>query len=1039
MKILIQMMFALVMVGAAGSAMSQGVLVNGRVLDENKEGIPGVTVLEKGTSNGTISDISGNYKLIVAGPKSVLQFYYIGFRNQEIRVGNQSVIDISMEENVEALEEVVVIGYGVQKKRVLTGSIESVAAEEITKTPIARIDQALQGRTAGVQVLSQSGQPGEQGSVRIRGVGTDYNSEPLYLVDGIAVQSIDYLNPNDIESMEVLKDAASASIYGARAANGVVLITTKRGKQGASSVTYSGYYGLQNAANKVALLNGEEYQQLMSAAGLKDLDGRTFDRNEIPAHNTDWQDELFTRNASMESHDITVLGGGEKTNYSSSISYFRQNGIIGDDKSQFKRYTARLSTNTAVSKVFNWGNTITYARISSRGVISNGSFSGEYGSALNIDPVTPVFETDQSRLSQLPYGSNPYVIDGQGRAYAITRNVGGEVVNPLARLHLQNKVVDRDQLLGSVFAESEPIVGLKLKTTASLDLSMLEENSYQPLYYLSETFVNSSLTNINKKFERNVRLQTEQTANYTREIGRSNFNFLIGTTYLEENFENLEGKGQNVNTSNPDLLYLNLTTDSTRQAVGGAKGYKLFSIFSRLLYDYNDRVSLSITNRRDGSSKFGSNNRFGEFWSFGASWVINEEPFFPNIDFLSFLKLRASWGQNGNDQIVNDVFTSVIDANSAYNFQNGAVSGSPPSYVENKDIKWESAQQLDLGLEATFWDNRLSLTLDYYKETTQDLLQSALYLSSLGVSLSYDNVGTMINEGVEIALDWQNKVGQVDYVIGFNAAYNSNVMAEVANPAGFINGVGWGLNGEVTRTIEGHPVTSFFGYKTDGIFQSSDEVNAHINNEGLPIQPNAEPGDIRFVDVDGDGKISDNDRTFIGSPIPDWVLGANISLDYKNFSFYALLSGQLGNEIFNGLTRTDLRTSNKQTWMLEAWTEDKPSSSVPRFSASDNNQNYTRATDLVNIEDGAFIRLKNIQIGYDLPKEVVQRLRMKSWNIYVSAENLLTFTRYRGSDPEVGSPVDWEGSGVSSIRDMGIDRGIYPQARTLRFGTTVSF
>ena len=1013
--------------------------VSGKVIDDIDESLPGVTILEKGTNNGTVSDFDGNYALTVSDPNAVLIYTFIGYQPVEESVANRSVIDVKLSETSTELEEVVVIGYGIQKKKVITGSIESISSDQINLTPVVSVDQALQGRAAGVQLLNQSGQPGERASVKIRGIGTDYNSEPLYLVDGIAVNSIDNINPGDIQSMEVLKDAASSSIYGARAANGVVLITTRTGSDGEFRIKYNGYVGIQNVANKVDLLNGDQYIELMADAGARNLSGIPFDANEVPANNTDWQEALFSDNVPIESHEVSISGGNEKSSFASSVSYFQQQGIIGGDKSKFERYTARLNSRSKVNEILSWGNTLSYARIQTRGVVSNGSFNGAYSSALNIDPLTAVYEDDPNVLSQPPYGSNPFVRNNSGRAYAISNNIGGEIVNPLARLELQNQVVTKDQVLGSVYAEIEPIENLKIKSMMGMDLSYLELDSHQELFYLTSTTNNLAQTSLSKEIQKNVAYQSEHTANYTKEVGDHRFNMLVGASTLVTNWENITGGGQGVDTNNSDLLYLNLTVDSTQTSSGSASQTRRASIFSRLLYDYKDRISFSATYRRDGSSNFGSNNSFGGFWSFGTSWVINEEPFFPTIPSLNFLKLRASWGQNGNDNIRSFAFASLVDFNVAYNLQNGTQDGAIPEFVENEDIKWESSEQLNIGIEAGLFDNRLTTTFDYYKKTTNDLLQRQIGLSSIGVPLSFANVGVMRNEGFEFSVEWRNQTGDLEYSIGFNGAYNQNTMVEVANEAGFIVGASWALAGEVTRTIEGQPVTSFFGFKADGIFQDQNEVFAHISSEGLPIQPNAQPGDIRFVDVNGDGRISDDDRTVIGSPIPDWTLGSNISLNYKNFYVYALFTGQLGNEIFNGINRPDITTSNRQTRLLDRWTETNPSTTVPRFTVADQNQNYTRASDLMNIEDGSYIRLKNIQFGYNMPKSILEKFKCEAWSIYVSAENLLTFTSYSGPDPEVGAPVDFDGSGVSSIRDMGIDRGIYPQAQTFRIGTSITF
>jgi TonB-linked SusC/RagA family outer membrane protein len=1017
---------------------AQEMTVSGTVTDgETGESIPGVNLIVKGTgSRGTVTDFDGNYRLSVSAT-DVLIVSFIGYKTQEIAVGANTIIDVALRLDIEQLDEVVVIGYGVQKKKVLTGAIESVSAEEINSTPVISVDQALQGRAAGVQLLNQSGQPGEKPSIRIRGIGTDGNADPLILVDGIAVASIDNLNPADIQSMEVLKDAASTSIFGARAANGVILITTKSGsKEGRISVTYTGFYGVQNAVSTVDLLNAGEYQQVMAQAGAKDLSGTLIDPLQVSPYDTDWQKELFTRNAAIESHYVGIEGGSEKTSFASSVSYFNQEGIIGGDKSRFERYTARLNTRTDVNKIFSWGQTISYTHLTTRGVTSNGSFNGAYSSALNLDPLTPIFQTDASLLEQAPYSAEPVVTDANGNVYAISQYVAGEVVNPLARLEIQNQVVIKDQILGNIFAQIEPIKGLQLKTSVGTDLSFLDISSHRPLYFLTGTFNNIAATSLSREIQRNSVFQLENTASYLKELGNHRFNLLAGTTLLDNQWQQLTAGGQGINTDNSNLIYLDLAVDSTKTAGSTASRTTRASFFSRLLYDYNERISLSITQRRDGSSNFGANNKFANFWSFGASWVINEAPFFPKIDQLSLLKVRTSWGQNGNDRIGTFLYESTVDFNVAYNLSNGAQNGAIPAFLENQDIKWEASQQFDIGLETGFFDNRLTATFDYYKKTTKDLLQTVTGVSTLGQDLRVANIGEMENEGFEITAQWRSQKNDFKYSVGFNATYNKNTMTKVANDAGFISGASWALAGEVTRTIEGEPVVSFFGFKTDGIFQSNADVFAHINKEGDPIQPNAKPGDIRFVDVDGDGRISDNDKTAIGSPLPDWTLGSSLSMDYKGFDFSALITGQLGIDVFNGMNRPDILTSNRQTKILNQWTAENPSNDIPRLVSGDPNENYTNATDMVNIEDGSYIRLKNIQFGYRIPSAILDKINCSNWRVFVSAENLLTLTDYSGADPEVGSTVT---DGNINIRDTGIDRGIYPQARTFRLGTSITF
>jgi TonB-linked SusC/RagA family outer membrane protein len=1000
--------------------------VSGSVFDGTSgEGLPGATVQIKGTTNGTITDFNGQYKLSVTD-EAVLIVNFIGYTTQEVAVGNQSVLDITLVEDVAQLDEIVVIGYGVQRKKVVTGAIESVSAEEISLTPILRVEQALQGRTPGVQVTNQSGQPGEAPTVRIRGAGTTGNAAPLYIVDGLPVGGIDFLNPGDIESMDVLKDAASAAIYGSRAANGVVLITTKSGVKGKMSIAYSGYYASQNAAKTIDMLNADQYRALMNEGATNAGLTEPFDLNEIPANNTDWQEALFQNNAPMVNHQLSVAGGSEKSTYASSLSYFTQEGIIGGDKSQFERITARLNTNHKVNSKFNFGNNLAYTHIVSRGIASNSSFNGAFSSAINMDPLTPVVELDPTNLSQTPYSDEPVVLNGQGQAYGVSNFVGAEVVNPLALLELANNETRVDKLVGNIYGELVPIDGLNIKSSFGIDLAYVLNDGFRPLFYLNGAQLNDNKTDVNKAIERNSTWQWENTATYTKKIGDHNLTGLVGISALQYSYEDLRGSNAIVPTDDPDNVYLNLATDTLWRSSGGAARASLYSNFGRVSYDYKDKYSFTGIIRRDGSSKFGANKRFGTFSSVGAAWVASDEDFMQNLGPVSFLKLRVSYGVNGNQEIGDYAFVSIIDNTRGYTFADGRVIGSSPLRVANADIQWEGSKQLSIGIDTRAYNDRLSLTVDYYKKTTDKLLEIAQIPDIVGRDASFSNVGIIENSGIEIGLNWRNSSNELNYSFGLNTAYNRNQITNIAND--FIAGASWAIAGQVTRNEVGQPIAYFWGYKTAGLFQNDSDVFSHINTEGDLLQPNAVPGDVRFVDVNGDGVIDPEDRTKIGNPTPDWTFGFDASADYKNFDFSILFIGSLGNDIFNGMQRQDLRYTNRPTTVLDRWTGEGTSNSEPRFTWVDTNNNY-RVSDLY-IENGSFMRLKNIQFGYNIPNSTLKKIGATAWRFYVSGENLITFTGYTGADPEIGA---------QSAFDIGIDRAIYPQARTFRIGTSLTF
>ena len=1031
---LYKFIFSVFLVLIAYGAVAQMHTVTGVITDaETGMTVPGATVLQKGTTNGTITDIDGNYSLSVSNDQDTLQVSFIGYKTQEIPINGRSLIDVVMSSDLTELDEVVVIGYGTQQKKVVTGAIATVDSKEITSIPVLRGGQAMQGRTAGVQVTQLSGQPGEAPTVRIRGAGTTGDADPLYIVDGMAVGDIDFLNPGDIESIDVLKDAASAAIYGARAANGVVLITTKTGttkdaQAGKMNLTFSTYYGIQNVARKLDMLDADEYRMMMNEGARNANLSEPFDMNEIAPHNTNWQDEMFVKNAPIQNYDLSVSGGNGKSYYSGSLSYFAQQGIIGGDKSQFDRVTARLNSIHQVTNWFRFGNNLAYSNITRRGIGSNESFNGVYSSALNLDPLTPLYETDPEILSNPPYSNEPVVISPDGYVYGISNYVGAEVVNPMALLETQTQKTRADKVIGDVFGEIEFIKGLKFRSSFGIELAYVIDDSYRPLFYLNGAQNNTEKTSVQKTINRYFNWQWENTLSYARRIKDHNFSVLVGTSAYEENFENLYGFNAKVPTTDPNNVYLNLATDTVWVATGGASSASLFSIFGRFTYDFKSRYAITGIVRRDGSSRFGPNNRYGIFPSVGVSWLLSEEPFMPELGPVSFIKLRASWGINGSQAIGNYQFISTIDKSRGYIFGGGRLTGASPAYIENADIRWEESQQLDIAIDMGAFNDRLLFTVDYYNKVTQGLLERIPIPGHVGNDPPFANVGSVRNRGVGISANWRHILPKVRYSVGLNTAYNKNTMTKIGNEDKVLPGATWAVAGLVTRSEEGLPIAYFWGWETDGIFQTQEEVFQHIGSEGGLLQPNAKPGDVRFVDVNGDNVINEDDRTMIGNPTPDWTLGFNASVEFFNFDFSFLLTGAFGHQVFNGSQRQDLRYTNRTTAILDRWTEENPSDEVPRYTWLDVNNNC-RVSDLY-IENGSYVRMKNIQIGYTLPRSFLDRIKAVTWRFYVSAENLFTITGYTGADPEIGA---------RSAFDIGIDRGIYPAAKTIRFGTTISF
>ncbi|RLD22643.1 MAG: SusC/RagA family TonB-linked outer membrane protein [Bacteroidetes bacterium] len=794
---------------------------------------------------------------------------------------------------------------------------------------------------------------------------------------------------------------------------------------GKLSVTYSGYYGIQNAAHTIDMLKADDYKLLMNEGARNAGLTEPFDLNQISTHDTDWQEELFQKNAPMFNHQISVTGGSEKSTFASSFSYFSQQGIIGGEKSQFDRITARLNSTHKVNKVFTFGNNLAYSHIVRRGIASNTSFNGAYSSALNIDPLTPVFETDQNILDQPPYSNEPVVKDADGNVYGISQYVGAEIVNPLAMIELDNGESTKDEIVGNVYGVFEIIEGLKLKTDLGINLAYGMNDGFRPLFYLNGAQNNTTKTSVSKYMYRVVTWQWENTITYTKKINDHNFGALAGISARELRYEDLSGFNAKVPVDDPDNVYLSLATDTAWQASGGAAEEALYSLFGRVTYDYKDKYSLTAIIRRDGSSKFGADKRFGIFPSVGVAWVASDEDFLQNLGPVNMLKLRASWGINGNDKIGNYRFATTLSQGRWYTAANGANLGVSPEFLENPEVHWEESEQLDIAVDLGLLNNRLTATVDYYIKKTNGLLESVPIPGHIGVGPPVANVGSVENNGVEFSINWRENAKNVKYSIGINGAYNHNEITEIGSP---IEGASWAIAGPVTRVEVGQPIGYFWGYQSDGLFQNDGDIFSHINSNGDVLQPNAVPGDVKFLDTDGDGEITPADRTMIGNPTPKWTLGLTGNISYKGFDLSILVTGALGHDIFKGMNRVDLTYTNRPESFLGRWTGPGTSNEIPRYTWADNNNNY-RVSDLY-IESGSYVRVRNLQFGYNLPKTLLDKFGATTWRFYVSAENLITFTGYTGSDPEIGA--------MSSF-DIGIDRAVYPQARTFRFGTSITF
>lgn len=1051
MKKLLSVLFLLSFTLAAVYA--QNIQIKGTVVSgTDNEPLPGVNVVVKGnTSTGTITDFNGTFTLS-APADAILSISYIGFKSQEIAVKGHKDIKIVLQEDSETLDEVVVVGYGVQKKSVVTASIAKVSADDLASTAPVRMDNALKGLASGVTVTSSSGQPGAAAQIRVRGVGTirteNGAADPLYIVDGMPLEGgLDYLNPNDIASIEVLKDAASGAVYGARAANGVILVTTKTGKIGKTKVTYDFSYGWQSAWKKRDVLNASEYALMINEGAINAGIAPKFSDPYSYGQGTNWQDEVFNNNAPMMNHQVSVSGASEKVNYLFSLGFYTQDGIVGGnfDRSNYERLTLRSNTQYTLfdeSKERNWLNSLkvtsnlSYARIKSTNFDDNSTWGTPLGSALALSPILNVYdETEEAIKAQFDkYGTTaeytPVYDPRNGKLFSIPGEFG-EMSNPIAKLSLPGDKHWSHKFVANFSAELQLWDNLKFKTSYGADLSFWGYDGYRPLYYLRSGESSTQSSAYSRKEDGTV-WQLENVLMYDKSIDKHSFSVLLGQSAKKSSGSYLYGSRNNItNYSRPYIdASTGLAANADRDAAGAPSvDATLASIFARASYNYDERYMLQVTVRRDGSSRFGPNNHYAVFPSFSLGWNLTNEKFMnkrPN--WLTTTKIRLSWGKNGNENIGNFKYTVLTSPgnNAIFGSSENVINGVKASGLANPDLKWEESEQLDFGLDFGFFNNALTFTADYYKKKTNGMLMEMNIPFYVGEAKPIGNVGKMENSGIELEAAYKFRVSDWNFRVSANASYLKNKLIEYGNESGWENLDSFQGTGDISRAENGKPFPFFYGYKTAGIFQNTDEVKAYKNDKGELLQPTAVPGDVRFVDVDGNGIIDANDRTDIGKGMLDWTFGFNLGVSWKNFDLNMMWQGTAGNDIYDATRRTDIATSNLPSWMLNRWTGEGTSNRIPRFVQGDN-VNW-QSSDLY-VYDGSYLRLKNIQLGYTLPAALTQKVFISSLRFYVAAENLFTFTKYHGFDPEISS------GGTS----LGIDYGVYPQARVWTIGASLSF
>ena len=1013
------------------SMYSQQNQVSGTVLSsEDNLPIVGANVLLKGQNSGTSTDFDGNYQ-ISAEKGAVLVFSYIGFETQEVILAGQKSIQIVLEPNTAALEEIVVVGYGTQRKKEVTGAVAVVGSEAIEKLNPQRVEQALQGQVAGVNITSSSGSPGSGANIRIRGISTNGDSRPLILVDGNVIEDLSAINPNDIKSVNVLKDA-TAGIYGVRAANGVILIVTKSGRKDSPlKFTVDSFYGFQQTASYLDLMKPYDFAQYVN-----DASGKT-KFTVYPETGTDWQKEVF-QTAPMLSTNVSASGGTEKSAYSFGVSYLDQEGIVGLDKSGYSRLTSRLSYQYDLTDDLKLSTTAIYTHSEKNNLPENGIGAVLYN-AVNLNPDLAVYDENGD--------------------YSLVKDIKQiEIINPLAQIENTHNKSIVDKISATFGVDYTFLENFKVSSKFQMNHAVVLDDTFLPNAYYGPGKGNNRSTNEVIDFGAVYDDYTwDNYITYTNTFNEDhNLNVLLGTSIFnteglyygaigrqlkdgsnsvaDATIENTEGIGSP--RFQPESIALGANVFQSRLA----------SIFARFQYNYQGKYLLSGVVRRDGSSKFGPENKFGYFPSGSIGWNVSEEDFLQNSSWLSSLKLRASYGIIGNDRIRDFVFLSRLNGEAVYSSNDEVeeadlLRGVAEGGLSNPEVRWEKQKTANIGLDAAFLDNRINITVDAYTKETEDLLiapqvSGVLGASAPGSSAPFVNAGTVQNKGLEFRIAYDDNIGEdFKFNTSFNISTNENEVLFVESENGFQQGGDYGVGlGIITSRMEaGHPIGYFYGYETDGLYQNQAEIDAldalafDEDGESISYHSGAEPGDLKFVDTNGDGKITEEDKTNIGDPIADMTMGFNLGFNYKNIDFSASAFASLGGDMVRDYERKDTY-ANRGTYMLDRWTGEGTSNTIPR-ATSGKSINTDEFSDFL-VEDASFLRIQNIQVGYTFDQSTIAKIGMEKVRVYISANNVHTFTNYQGYDPSAssGSPIG-----------AGIDKGFYPVAATYMLGLNLKF
>ncbi|MBD5215692.1 MAG: TonB-dependent receptor [Bacteroidales bacterium] len=1011
------------------SLIAQNVTVKGTVLDEYSEPVIGASVTIKGQpGQGATTDLDGHFQISVANGKNLV-ISYIGYDSSEYHVtGATNDVVIKLQPNVTALDEVVAVGYGVQKKSVMSSSVARVTSEDLDLGHPTTVQNALKGKVSGVQIISNSGQPGADSKILVRGTGTVNSAGPLYIIDGMPSESgINHLNPSDIASIEVLKDAASAAIYGARGANGVVLVTTKSGAYDQkASLSYEFTYGIQNPSKKIRLANTREYMVLAREAAANANTPFVLQGNADA--DTDWQEEIRYKNAPIMNHRVSLSGGSANSTYYASFGYVGQDGIYAKDHAKYQRYNFRVNYSNVLMdyKDRNWLSKATFTAMgaftqskTTGSTIGNSEAAGILTSVNMLPPTQAVYQTDPAILAQYEAIYPNHVVAPNGQAYNIFEM--REITNPLASMQVNNNQVSKPRTFSYNFAfDLDVWNGIKFKTSYASEYVMNEIKNVVPVYQLNTTNNNTNSYVTDQK-NNSTYWQWENVLSYNKTFGEHTVGALVGTTMSSYHFESMWCQDYDLLEVNIDKGYIDIATAAESESKVSSNGsdHRIASVFGRVNYNYAERYLLEAVLRRDGSSNFGRKYQYATFPSVSVGWVATREPFIEKIlpNWFNFAKVRFSWGRNGNENIGAFMYTSMMGKHFTAIYGGEQYTSMLPTGFANADLKWETAEQTDLGLDLRFMNNALTFTVDYFNKKTKDMLLNMPIPMYTSFSTMTINAGTVKNEGVEMEASYRQRVGNVNFSVGANASYVKNTMTDQGPDRIGLNSLGGGMGGQVSYRENGRPYGFFYGYVTDGVFQNEAEIAAYPHMEGV------QPGDLKFVDITGDGRIDADDRTMIGKPNPDWTFGLNLAAEWKGFDASLFFQGATGADIYKLYRRPNITGANYEAFWLGRWHGEGTSNTIPRVVENDS---YNYQVNDFFVEDGSYLRLKVAQLGYTMPRAITLKAGIQKFRVFIQGENLFTATNYTGYDPEVGT------------RD-GFDGGTYPQARTYTIGANIVF